>query len=715
MKTFRFSLIALLVFSLLPCDQIPAPAARAAQPAAATAPAEAQGTPYAPIGVNISSIVDWTSDFPFVDIFKTSRTWLPQCQEWSNPGCTSGWDTGEYAFIDLDENGWVRSLPAPEENRMFDRVSTVMLLGDARAGTGGTYLVLYDGEGTLEYGLGAEKDAAASATGREVISYTPENGLFLLTITQTDPNHTGNYIRNIRVVRPADEFNSELFNPQFLARLDRFKAVRYMDWMETNNSTQGVWANRPKPDDARYACYEPVCKGAPLEIMIALANQTQTEPWFTLPHQATDEYITQFAALVRDQLDPGLQVYVEYSNEVWNGMFAQNGWVNQQAAAEWPVIPDGSSEFDRLINWHAKRTAEMCEIWDNVWAGQADRLTCVAGGWAAVPYINEQILSCPYWDEAPCADHGIDALAIAPYFGGYIGGPEHEGAVQAWTQQADGGLAMLFTEISTGGLLSGEWTPTDGALQEAIRWMQDNKQTADRYGVGLLAYEGGQHLAGVGSAQNNEAITTLFTNANRDERMYAVYRQYLNAWKEAGGGLFMAFSLCGGYGRYGSWGALEYINQPDTPKYRALIDFIDANPCWWPGCVHLAGSSKAASAETLRTGDTLTYTIVIRASEAITQAITMTDTLPAALAYVPGSLQASAGSADDSQAPALSWSGTLSETQTVTVTYAAQATASGAQVVVNEAHIAAAGYPPVTRQAVVYLNMLRVFLPFVRR
>ena len=24
-----------------------------------------------------------------------------------------------------------------------------------------------------------------------------------------------------------------------------------------------------------------------------------------------------------------------------------------------------------------------------------------------------------------------------------------------------------------------------------------------------------------------------------------------------------------------------------NPKYRALVDFANANPCWWPGCEHV--------------------------------------------------------------------------------------------------------------------------------
>ena len=41
-------------------------------------------------------------------------------------------------------------------------------------------------------------------------------------------------------------------------------------------------------------------------------------------------------------------------------------------------------------------------------------------------------------------------------------------------------------------------------------------------------------------------------------------------WFDMGGGLFMYFSLCGGYGVYGSWGLTEKISDTNTPKFTAI-------------------------------------------------------------------------------------------------------------------------------------------------
>ena len=47
---------------------------------------------------------------------------------------------------------------------------------------------------------------------------------------------------------------------------------------------------------------------------------------FKFSHQADDDYVFQFATLLKANLDPSLHVYVEYSNEVWNSGFSQFGW-----------------------------------------------------------------------------------------------------------------------------------------------------------------------------------------------------------------------------------------------------------------------------------------------------------------------------------------------------------------------------------------------------
>src|SRR5205085_6123994 len=72
---------------------------------------------------------------------------------------------------------------------------------------------------------------------------------------------------------------------------------------------------------------------------------------------------------------------------------------------------------------------------------------------------------------------------------------------------------------------------------------------AQRHGVQLVAYEGGQSLVGVGPLGSDPAINALFDAANRDPRMGALYTRYFADWGDAGGQLFMHFTNCASYNR----------------------------------------------------------------------------------------------------------------------------------------------------------------------
>ena len=155
---------------------------------------------------------------------------------------------------------------------------------------------------------------------RDVIDVRPAGGGIWLYITSTDPNHTGNYIRNIRVIMPGfPDSSTDIFHTSFLEKLKQYRLLRVMQWMETNGSTQSRWSTRTRMEDARWN--RPGSGGVPVEAMVKLANKLSADLWVNMPHQADDEYIASFAALVRDSLAPNLKIRVEYSNEVWNGSY----------------------------------------------------------------------------------------------------------------------------------------------------------------------------------------------------------------------------------------------------------------------------------------------------------------------------------------------------------------------------------------------------------
>lgn len=531
-----------------------------------------------PLGTNLAGISDYSTELPFIDLFKSSRPWIPQCSQ-GEPDCPQGeWDTQESNLLNLDKDGWIKSIPAPEDPPKYTRVSTLLFAGIPNRYPSGKYVVLYEGEGTIKYNFDARKDEAASRPGRDMIDVDASKGQgVLLTIYASDPQKTGNYIRNIRVLQAEDESlyqQGEIFNPIFIDKIKKFRLLRFMDWMGTNNSQQKEWSDRPLPNNVTYTH-----KGnVPIEVMVNLANQLKTDAWFNMPHMATDEYMANFAKMVKERLDPNLKAYVEYSNEVWNFSFEQAHYALKQGKAKW-----GQDKGDAYMNWYGLRTAQMCDIWKGVFADQQQRVVCVMGTQTAWRGLEEAALECPYWvaeGNKPCYQHGIDDYAITGYFSGELGTPENAPKVEAWLNDPDGGFAKAVQHLKAGSSLGKTST-----LPEVYDTFKYHANVAQKRGLQLVAYEGGQHIVGVQGVENNEKLTNFFMELNRRPEMQDLYIQLLNDWKQAGGNVFVNFIDIGVPSKWGSWGSLEYRGQKGSPKYNALMDFIDRNACWWQDCV----------------------------------------------------------------------------------------------------------------------------------
>lgn len=523
--------------------------------ASAIAPASSNNVA---LGMNLSVISNSSTEMPFLDAFKAAGKWITQCQS-GEQGCSGSWSTNELDKLDLDEQGWVKSLPAPEAPPEYTRVG-LLLFRDIGRYPGGNYVVLYDGEGTIEYKFDAIKDTAASKPGRDIINVTPSNAGIYLIITSTDPNKTGNYLRNIRVIQAEYEqtYQTQIFNPKFVNKINQFKTIRFMNWIKTNDSSQSEWKKRPKLDDASYGRGN----GVPLEIMVELANRLKIDPWFNIPHMATDEYITNFAQLVKESLNPGLKVYVEFSNEVWNLQFKQQHYALQQGQSRW-----GQDKKNAHMQWYGMRTAQMCDIWKSTFGNQKNRVVCVMGTQTAWKGLEESALECSYWvaeGNKPCYQHGIDVYAIAGYFGGGLGDSDNSSQVESWLNESDGGFGKAFKEL-------------DYSLNQEYENFIYHANTAQQKGLKLVAYEGGQHIVGRQGVENNEKLTNFFIELNRRPEMYELYTKLLNQWKRAGGTLFMHYCGIRKPTKWGSFGALEHLEQDSSPKYDALIDFLAQN------------------------------------------------------------------------------------------------------------------------------------------
>ncbi|MGY6214123.1 cellulose-binding protein [Methylolobus aquaticus] len=570
------------------------------------------------LGINIEGLAYWGTEAAFVNLAKMASPWLTQCDPRQDPYCADGlfgvagansWNTKEQDKLDLDEQGYPRSLPDVSQGTVnhtnFTSVSTLIPTGLSPLRTSGRFVVRYDGEGRLVYGRGATRNAALSKPGRDVLDVTTDGNQtwFQLTIAATDPRKSGRYLRNIRIFPeggacasdPAlacsisdtgeacpnngtcrsfeDSETDQPFHPAFLANLRPFRAIRFMAFQNTNASWTERWDQRTSPE--RFTWVSDHADGGPVEMIVALGNRTGTDIWVNMPTRSDDDYVRQFATYVHDHLQPARRVYVEYSNEVWNTAFPGGAWVEAKALARWPNAKD--TPFGKRLQWYGMRAAQICDLWHQVFAADSARLTCIMGAQAANPWTAKQALECPLWaseaGNTPCVKHGIQGLAVAPYFGFYIGNPKHLPALRSWAGQPGGGLDSVFAEVFDGGEFDDG--PQHGALSQASEHMRLSAAVARNHGLELVAYEGGQHLVGLAETLNDKSANELLMAANRDTRMGEAYALHLADWQAAGGGLYNLWNSVSPYTLWGSWGLKEYRDQADAPKYDAAVRAVE--------------------------------------------------------------------------------------------------------------------------------------------
>lgn len=525
------------------------------------------------VGTNLIGLGRWYTTIAVVDSLKMSEGWMVN------------WKVRH--DLDVDSDGWLRSMP--------NGVNEVFAFVHGHNGRGnfssGEYVVLYDGEGTLDYDTDAVKNVAKSRKGRDVVTVTAKpKGGFRLIIRATDPSGTGNYLRNIRVIQPGgrcggnplsyaatasdcpngnfrsfeQDINTNILHPQFLQNAQPFSTIRLMGWPATLYNADA--AGRARVTHAFWGSSQG--KGAPWETAYRAANAIDSNVWVSLPYNADDAFVRDLARRTKATLESGRKVYVEYANEIWNNAWpyaiaAQ--WVESQGVALWPNDP--AETWEKRWNWYAKRSIEMCDIWDAEWGAAKDRLTCVLAGQAGNDFINEQIMACPIHVRnggTRCANKA-DAFSTAPYFG-YLGDKAFADRLRAGTYT----LNNFFADMT-------------GDVDAAVKTMQGNVATAAKYGLPLVAYEGGQHYLWQDwdEVKNDApAVRDFFAIASRDPRMKAMYTRYFQGAQQAGIREFIhCCSLAQNPAFSGSWGLKEYQQEPrsQAPKFDAIMSFIESN------------------------------------------------------------------------------------------------------------------------------------------
>jgi len=513
----------------------------------------------ADVGVNVEGVVDYSVSQPFVDAMRQSRPW-------GSP--SSPYDQAVAQAGHIDANGWptvdagvLVLCCVGEDGRAADPGSASELTG--------TYQLSFNGKAHVSIPIGSATvsgyayDAATNVSTARV-AYTDTNPGDALYLSFTSTHRTsaapaGSGVTNVRLIRPQFAPNgvrwwssaTQKFTNPFLATLAGYSTLRFMDWAATNNSPVALWTQRTTGTYATAqrqilvnGTWQPT--GASWEDAIALANATSEDMWINVPVQANDDYVRQLATLLHKDLSSNLHVYVEYSNEVWNGSFAQFGYNLSVAEAR--------AQHDPAYKAYCSPTDEyrwgQCRV--------AERLVQIATDFAAVDgaaAIGTTIRPVFATQEDQTYDLGGALYFISKTYGR----PSHffYGVAQAPYWEGDQSLQgqSVLQE------LQGAETSLRATLPSSIG---DFTAYAIAYGLHNLTYEGGPGMSGTPSL-------TAKVAANLDPRIGSQVTEALGDFFTHGGDLFVYYNDTSAYGQYGMWGTTPDVFDRTTPKRTAIV------------------------------------------------------------------------------------------------------------------------------------------------
>lgn len=491
------------------------------------------------LGVNLESLKDYERQFMFIDVMKTSRTWGTPEKPYDGKGPMGrdGWPSGDFGTCVLTEQKNV--------NGIYKFSAT----GRCDITTPGSPAKIEN----LIY------DPARNRTTADIVIAAPRDKMLTLNLAFRG---TSGGLKDIKLLRPgySEAANAQqVFTGEFLAALKPFDALRFMDYLRTNDNQNVRWDQRCKVEDAQYTGP----RGAPFELAIELGNLMDKDIWLCVPALADDDFIRQLGALIREKLEPGRACYVEYSNEVWNGQFKQFKQNETAAKAEVAAGESTLNDGGRDTNVHywgrkriAKRSVEIKKL-----MGDDPRIRVVLASQVAYAppgsLLKMQLEYVEKYHGSP--SQFFYAVAGAPYFspGRDETDPAKKKKKKWYTERPDVTVDGICERLlAKSGISCGEN-------------VQAFHKLAKKYGLKSFAYEGGLDL------QQFNSNVPVKVASQYDLRTGGAIEDYLTKFYtgpadgSGGGDAMFYFTLTSRYTKNGYWGLTEDARELITPKYLA--------------------------------------------------------------------------------------------------------------------------------------------------
>lgn len=517
--------------------------------------------------IGLTGAADYTSHLPFLNLMKFARPHYA-----SRPNEFGYYNRGQLEEMGLlDENDYLTALPEDASHGGFIFSGTV--------GREGTYVLRWEGEGDVGLHLDAE---IVSQSDNEIV-FTHNSGTVEIRIFDTDPNGTGDYVRDISLVKEeyVDLYDAgAVFNPEAISRLQDFREFRTMNWQRTIESPIETLDDIPKLEDSSWATEY----GVPMEALVQLANEAGTDLWFTIPTKANAEVVEYYATYIRDNLDPNLKVTVEYGNELWNYGYRDTYDLRDEAVETWGIDPGDNAARYAFV---AKKATEAALIFEETFnqVDEADRplLHKTLGTQTAVLSVTENLLAAEAWEFyepdtfIPPAEV-FDSIAVTTYFGGQTLTNDglRDALLEAIADPEVDAHEFLFNN-----LMDPTYPSSIPALSNLLHAQRD---IADRYGIGVTDYEGGAHLLHFDNtdlpAEVAESLVDFYVEFYRTDYMRELYQAVWDIWRDVGDGAFTNFGSISEPSRYGFFSFLSDIFDT-SPRAEFLYEQNELVPAWW--------------------------------------------------------------------------------------------------------------------------------------
>lgn len=469
---------------------------------------------------------------------------------------SDGWPTSNFDLVLLDGRPvaeWSNVIDDPEQYRIdYSGRYQCSFVGQATVRASGTSV-------SIE---GAVYDSVANTTQFALVvgaANSANHGMVFLSFTATrrSPSSAINSgITRLVVNRPGYPLsNTQTFTNEYLrlCQAADFSCYRYYNvqniWDgEPTYPTKTRWTQRKTPSDAAQVSLSETSgkrDGWCWEYIIELANILKKDVWLNIHMSCDSTYVTSLATLLKRDLPQGVTIYVESSNEVWSPTQLTHGPYNAAEAALRGITFDDN---------HAHRTVELSRWFGSVFGADAinNRIRVIMAGQLGyhgrtdnhLRYI-QRVFGAP--------KNFVYATSAALYFGSTRSADTDPTAIN------DGMISDINSQISNS--QTGTYRPVH--ITKADQWQLLG---------GCTSYEGGPGVPEGGNSTNlaNKIL------ANRTRQMGDVVKHnYLQGWRDIGGGLALYFALASGYNRYGCWGITDDPNNPDRNfKMQAIRDMI---------------------------------------------------------------------------------------------------------------------------------------------